>query len=309
MMNILVAGVARSGTSWLGDVVAKLRRSRLLFEPFVMGRNRRLMACYPKHQAPTWADRLPNYSLYLDASLQSVHGHDLTEILSGDCPHGEFERGAGKSSKIFFPARRSITIKAIRANFMFRFLNRYFEDMPKVFIVRDPVSVVNSMLGMNKRDWQFDLDTVCLREQPELWDRLSRWHAVIDSATSETERLAVRWCVENRIALDDLSGARNALVLDYHDFSLKQSGFKELLKLIGSRSSVDGSSDLKVLKAVSHTSRRQDSTVHSGHEELANLDAESVKTIRNYAQQFGLANYLKDDRFWRQRGVRFLEPL
>ena len=37
--TLLVAGTARSGTTWVGDVVAHATKSRIIFEPFLLNNN------------------------------------------------------------------------------------------------------------------------------------------------------------------------------------------------------------------------------------------------------------------------------
>jgi hypothetical protein len=37
--TLLVAGTARSGTTWVGDVVAHATKSRIIFEPFLLNHN------------------------------------------------------------------------------------------------------------------------------------------------------------------------------------------------------------------------------------------------------------------------------
>lgn len=62
--TIVVAGTARSGTTWIGDVVAQATNSRIIFEPFLVDRQGDF--------ALSWARRLPgrtlrNYQLYIPA--------------------------------------------------------------------------------------------------------------------------------------------------------------------------------------------------------------------------------------------------
>jgi len=199
---IVIAGTARSGTSWLHDVLTSHYNYRRIFEPL-----------HP--------DQIPTAAPFAGLCLQA--GDEYDELLS--YLEAVFQRaapeawvrwihlGIGKDTKwsrkilqfgynapkFKFWAQHRV-IKFIHANLMLAWIGQHFL-YPIVFVIRNPFAVVRSQLNMgrghNVRNYT---DQKAVREFFSN-DRLLDYAA---SRPSITERLAAKWCIENLVAIEHL---------------------------------------------------------------------------------------------------------
>lgn len=211
--TILVAGSGRSGTTWVGDVVSNMTKSRLMFEPFVLSRNFEL-ACVSGISNHDELDF--NLELYASANfLLPSYLHQLTErILSGRVSSTWIDRAAK------FGLYTARTIKATRANFLLEYVARTWPDIRVVWLIRNPYDVIDSQLSKRTLGWRFDWDYDQMSRQPRFAEE---WLSRLDSdwvrATSRTVvgRLAHRWCIENTIpAAQGVVRYSNVLQVDYN---------------------------------------------------------------------------------------------
>jgi hypothetical protein len=178
--SILVAGTARSGTTWLADIIAGQISCRLLFEPF----NSNLVGEYQAFQ----------YFQYMrpdqqDASLYAF----ARKVFSGQIRN----QWVDKKNEIFLPKFR--LIKEIRANLLLRWLHQNFPEVPLFFIIRNPCAVVLSRMELR---WATDRDIEPFLTQPNLIDdHLSDHIDFIKNVDSDEEKHAIIWCVSNLIPL------------------------------------------------------------------------------------------------------------
>lgn len=128
--TIVVAGVARSGTSWLAELVTTLPEYKLLGEPLAYGLDR--------------PDHLPLYQSPGEAN--STLQRRLTEILEGRRPGGW---RLGTESRIRRLVRhgqcRRMVTKFIHGNRLLQWLADTFDVRGIILIVRHPCAVVASM--------------------------------------------------------------------------------------------------------------------------------------------------------------------
>ncbi len=204
-----MAGSGRSGTTWLGLVLAAPRGSALLYEPF-----HSWYAQFPPDLTPQISDASDRYYFRTDAEIPSWKRY-IEHILGGsgftrrtlfagrqahDRPHALWRALTGKR----------LVVKEIRSNLMLGWLARTF-DLRIVLLVRHPCATVASQAS---RQWGTKRNVVeLLLQQPELvQDHLQDLEqltpAVLDTPV---KRLAARWALENRIAL--ATAARDDRVL------------------------------------------------------------------------------------------------
>lgn len=214
--TILVCGSGRSGTTWLGDVVAACTDSRLLFEPFLLDENKDLQLAskrkvcisarveYPLYKAP-WEVQ--------DARFRRV----LRRIIFGYYSGGWVNQDA--RSGIFY--RR--VIKEIRANLILGYIARLWPSLRIIYLVRSPFHVVDSMLSKEQKNWRFSWEPKDILGQPALISLFpSAFCQKIEKIMTLPEQLMMRWCVENFVALQHLHGLSNVLVVNYERLAKQQ---------------------------------------------------------------------------------------
>lgn len=126
----IVAGMGRSGTTWVSDIINHDQRQRLLFEPFV-----------PQSATPF----LPYQYLAPTATDAALH-KKAANLLTGAVRDDWVDRATPR-----FIYRKRI-LKEISVNLMLGWLQRVANCPPTVLVVRHPLQVV---LGWRKLGWGF----------------------------------------------------------------------------------------------------------------------------------------------------------
>ncbi len=210
---ILLASSGRSGSTWLGDILAATPGTQQIFEP-LDPRNaatyRQLMAWPPgltpsafKRQYLRPQAHAPQWEAFWEAIFQGRVRTYLTD----------YHRTS------FFPRR--FLIKVIRANMMLGFVASHFHPRI-VFLMRHPAAVVNSMYHRVKAPWPADARDV-LAQEALVEDFLRPWVAQIEQTPPGLPSLALWWAVENKVALNQLAHYPHYLVF-YEHLSLDPRG-------------------------------------------------------------------------------------
>src|SRR5918995_2655527 len=172
--SIMVAGTARSGTTWLAEIIASQMASRIMFEPF----HSRLVPAFSGF----------HYFHYMRPEEQN--DELLTycrRVFTGTIRH----RWIDREVEHLFPTHR--IIKEIRANLFLKWARIRFPQVPLVLILRHPCAVVSSRMQLG---WATDEDIEPFLAQPRLvHDFLEDKLDMIRSAQSPEEKHAVIWCV------------------------------------------------------------------------------------------------------------------
>jgi sulfotransferase family protein len=182
--TILVAGTARSGTTWLSDLIASQIPSRILFEPF----NPSLVPEYQRFQ----------YFQYMRPGTENPEFYTFAQkVFTGEIRNRWIDR---QNERIISKFR---LVKEIRANLALKWLRDSFPGIPILFIIRHPCAVVLSRMEL---DWATDRDIEPFLSQPELIeDHLVPYVDLIRGATSSEEKHAVIWSVSNLVPLKQLT--------------------------------------------------------------------------------------------------------
>jgi hypothetical protein len=193
----LVAGTARSGTTWLGDILAGAN-GRILFEPF--------------HPRKVAALAHLSYLPYLrpeeeDGRLEAY----AQQVFTGLVRHPWIDREVSQ----FHPTFR--VIKEIRANLLLKWLHGCFPETPQLLLIRHPCAVA---LSRRQLGWATDSDIDSFLEQrPLLDDYLGPYLNILDQAQTEIEKHAVIWCVNHLVPLRQF-GPGELTVVFYEDLCL-----------------------------------------------------------------------------------------
>jgi hypothetical protein len=178
--SAMVAGTARSGTTWLAEIIASQHPCRIMFEPF--------------HSRQVSAYREFNYFQYLRPTEEnSALFSYCQKVFSGDIRHSWIDRQV----EHVLPKYR--LIKEIRANLFLSWMHNFFPEIPILFMVRHPCAVVLSRMQLG---WATDEDINSFLCQPRLIDDFLSDHLdVIKGATTPEEKHAVIWCVSNLVPI------------------------------------------------------------------------------------------------------------
>lgn len=178
--SILIAGTARSGTTWLGDLIASQIPSRILFEPF----NPDLVPEY----------RNFNYFQYMRPGTENPEFHAFArKVFTGEIRNRWIDR---QNERIHSEYR---IIKEIRINLALKWLHDNFPEAPILFLLRHPCAVTASRMELN---WATDRDIEPFLSQPDLVeDHLAPYMEIIKHAKTDEEKHAVIWCVSNLVPL------------------------------------------------------------------------------------------------------------
>jgi hypothetical protein len=181
--TIILAGSGRSGTTWLGDIIAADWCFRTIFEPFDARKVPEARAadislrpyCSPEELCP---------NLYY-----------FTQLALAGKLHNPWVNQQGRR-----PWAWRLLLKTIRTTMLLGWIDQHFHP-PIVYLIRHPGAVVASRRRLG---WESHLDVLLI--QPNLMqDYLSPFKEVITSAKTEIQKHTVMWCVENMMPLKQLA--------------------------------------------------------------------------------------------------------
>jgi hypothetical protein len=271
--SILVAGTARSGTTWLGDLIASQIPSRILFEPF----NPDLVSDYRRF----------HYFQYMRPGTENPEFYAFAQkIFTGEIRNRWID---GKNERINSKFR---LVKEIRANLALKWLHDNFPEVPIIFIMRHPCAVVLSRMELG---WATDRDIEPFLSQPQLVeDYLGPYLDLIRSAGNSEEKHAIIWSVSNLVPLKQFNS--NELKVVYYENLCTQPeielpGIFEAIGYQYSAPLVTGSNQ------PSQTTRRA-SAVVTGTNKTENwkkkLSRSQIDNILQVVQAFGLGHLYGD---------------
>jgi len=271
--TILVAGTARSGTTWLGELIASQLRCRIMFEPF----NPELVSDFSGF----------SYFQYMRPDQEDAELLDFVRrVLSGQIRHPWIDRHVNKLR----PDWR--LIKEIRACLFLRWIHERFPEVKIFFIIRHPCAVVASRM---KLGWSTDGDISHFLAQPALLeDFLAAKLDIIGNAASSEEKHAIVWCVSNMVALRQMQDAPMHTVFYENLLLHPRQVIKGLFHTIGQPYN---GSVLRHAHRASMTTRRNSAIVEdtnpTGHWRRE-LSAAQVSRVLGIVEGFGLSHLYGD---------------
>lgn len=267
--SILIAGTARSGTTWLGDIIASQLPSRVLFEPF----NPDLVPEY----------RGFHYFQYLrPGTAHPEFGAFARKVFTGALRNRWVDR---QNERIHSQYR---LIKEIRINLALKWLHDNFPEVPLLLLVRHPCAVVLSRMELG---WATDRDIEPLLSQPDLVaDHLTPYMALIQNATTDEEKHAVIWSVSNLVPLKQFQP--NEIKIVYYE-NLCTRPALELPAIFAAIGQPYHASKNAVISRPSQTTRVA-SAVVDGTDKISawkkRLSAEQIENILQVVEAFGLGH-------------------
>lgn len=187
--HIIIVGSARSGTSWLCELFAKPYRYRLLFEP--------------EHEFQT-----KNGYLLCDRWMQNkqeaLKAHQyLKKVFLNRVDNNWIAQHSNRKWKRhlwpFIP--KKFIIKFVRCNMAANYMNKSF-GIPVIHLIRNPFDVIESQQRV-KFPWLYDLEKFQKQKKLVAYIKANYQYDISDiSHRTDIEKLALRWCLENKVILD-----------------------------------------------------------------------------------------------------------
>ena len=272
--SVIVAGTARSGTTWLGDLLASEMRARVMFEPF-----------HP--------DLVPEYAAFNYFQYMRPFEDDdqllefAEKVLTGRLKNRWVDRQVGTLRP------RWRIIKEIRACLLLRWLHERFPQVGILFIIRDPRAVVCSRMQLG---WATDDDISPLLRQPKLVeDHLSPWLQVIEGANTDEEKHAVVWGVHNALVLRQFQDSSLPVVF-FEDMTRRP---RDVIPRIFGYLGVEPSDAVyKASRRPSMTSRSSSGAVRGGNPVdgwRKHLSDEQVERIMDIVERLGLGGLFRPE--------------
>lgn len=187
--HVIIVGSGRSGTSWLCELMAAPHRYRLLYEP--------------EHETNTKNGHLL-CDRFIEDTEDAGNAHKyLTKIFSNRIDCNWIAQNSNRKWKRhlwpFVPKR--FIIKFVRCNLAANYMNKAFQ-IPVIHIIRNPYDVIESQQRV-KFPWLFDLSHFEREDKLVKWVKEKYKFDLSEiSQLSNVEKLALRWSIENIVALE-----------------------------------------------------------------------------------------------------------
>jgi len=216
--TVFLAGGARSGTTWLSELINYDNAYRYMFEPFGV-----------RQLGDFW------YGSYLRPDRADEQTRARASYILSGAFHDPWVDQFNKRLSV----RRRL-VKEVRANLWVKWLRTQFPQVPAIFIMRHPIPTVRSRFKRyfdapdraaidtdpEKRTVEFRHYLLGQRDLVE--DHLAPFEDVIENATTVWDQRLLVWCAQNYVPLRQLR-AGDAHVAFYESFCLDPLG--ELRKL------------------------------------------------------------------------------
>lgn len=218
--TIFIAGMGRSGTTWLSDLINYNQSYRDIFEPFLP---------YRVNIAAPF-----KYLQYLNPNFQdSVLTSSAKTILSG-----KFRSDWTDVNKYHLITTKRI-IKEIRANLMLKWLSTIRPGMPIILLIRHPLAVIDSYKtlgwGIEAGGKTSDFGRIIEQKQllqdfPIIKNNLNH----IDS-NNYISKLLFQWCVLHHIPLKQLKKGDSKIVFYENLLLYPEKTLSDIFSFIGER--------------------------------------------------------------------------
>jgi hypothetical protein len=210
--TLLIAGTARSGTTWLAELLGARLPCRIMFEPF----NPRKVPAYAAF----------NYFQYMRPENDDPVLEDYCRaVFTGRIRDPWIDRQVSH----LWPRHR--IIKEIRANLLLKWISDRFAEMPILFLIRHPCAVVASRMQLG---WDTDADIEPLLSQPRLAsDFLHDKLDLIQGCRTPEEKHAVIWSISNLVPLRQFEHGSLHLVFYEELLSRPEAELPRVFRLSG----------------------------------------------------------------------------
>lgn len=267
--TVLLAGAARSGTTWLADIINYKNDYRLMFEPF-QARKVNLVNNFKHGQYIRPENK--------DEKFLSP----AREIFSGKFKHPGWVDSHNR--KVF--CRRRL-VKVIHANLMLKWIKVNFPEIPIILLLRHPCAVALSRLRLKHWDWTPDFKE-CISQNQLFDDYLKPVKNHIDKVDNLFDMHIFSWCIANYIPLQQFKPGEIHIVFYERLCTDPQEEVRKLFAFLGS------SYNEKVIRTVFTPSELsfKHSAINAGQDLISNykdhLSADQIQRTVEILSLFGL---------------------
>lgn len=277
--NILVFGVARSGTTWLAELFALDDRTAFIWEPFtVTTEGFRLKSL--NETDFTYLQYIP-----ADAKWPEIKAF-FRQLLSGKLLTFDLLK-FNSVSKII--SAQGFSIKFIRSTMLLPWLVNTFELPPPVYVIRHPLAVVSSMLrypgfkGFSKYYIYRNRFNDILVE---------KYGDILDSLKTPEENLAAKWCIENLVPLSSPYNNKKWITVSYEKLLIDSE--EEVLRIFRKLNKKPPVGIYDKIKKPSRTTNLDSPILKNGDQIQCwrkFLSSSQVKLIMDTVKKFGINIY------------------
>lgn len=270
--TVFLAGSARSGTTWIGNIINHDNSYRVYFEPF-----------HPE-KVPEFSS-FKNRQYFRDETRNPEFLEPLDLLLKGKIGN----KWLNSRNKNFFAGK--LLVKDIRANLLLHWIKKHHPHVKIILLLRHPCAVALSRI---KLKWGGSVSQFL--NQPELLeDHLDPFLPMIRAAEGDLETCVTSWCVENYVPLRQFKPGE-IMVCYYENFILDpEAEVRKMKDFIGEP--FPGNLD-DILSFSSDTNWNK--SVHSGNEEnmmnrwKEEISPEEYKKVKKILASFGMDQFYDD---------------
>ncbi len=215
--HIIIAGSARSGTSWLSEIIGLQYRYRLLFEP--------------EHEHQTQEGYLICDKLITAENVERDQKKYFVNIFKNQVDNDWIAQLSNRKFKrhLWPVIPKKYVIKFVRCNMSAHYIAQQY-SIPIVYVIRNPYDVIASQQRV-KFPWLYNLNR--FKNQDLLCNMLME-HYNFDlrnqKELSDIEKLSIRWCIENSIPFLLNKNDSKYTVYKYEDIKNDINVFLEICK-------------------------------------------------------------------------------
>ena len=160
-----------------------------------------------------------------------------------------------------------------------------------LWILRNPVDVVESMVAMRKAGYGFDWSVESIKSRPELLgDWLAPFLPEMEAAKSLARRLAHRWCIEQFVPLKQgVKDRPNVLPVRYEKLRADRRQWARVMEFLGC-----ADYDAGLLERESLKPSRVSRPGALRRKDRAHLDAGEIEYIKQTVRLYGLESLICD---------------
>ncbi len=178
--TLILAGYTRSGTTYLANLLSGILKARCVHEPL--------------H---------PEFS----KAVRFFHERESKGVIQGDEKylvalksvfHSRY-RGNRRDvgPRLFYHGRR--IVKLVRANFYLDIISEVLEDVPIIFLIRNPLACVASR---SRKEWLVPDHSKNIQDILPLLNQEQK--DLINNEKAHHKRLAISWCMDNYMAFKNI---------------------------------------------------------------------------------------------------------
>ena len=262
---VFLAGSARSGTTWLANIINYKNDYRYIFEPF-------------------WPESVPECRpitayQYLRPDCDDMqYVSPAKTIVSGDFRNPWTDQF---NANFETPYR---LIKGIRANLLLRWLYSHFPGISVIFLLRHPCAVVNSRMQLG---WGPYLGRL-IAQQPLVEDFLASFMPRILDIGDEFEKQIASWCIENLVPLRQFKKAEAHVVFYEYCCLTPRKEIERLFCFLGKQP------EASIVEQISRPAEfsREESAINRGENLIAgwrhSVTASQMRKAMDILKMFGL---------------------